>query len=174
MYLLSHMPGWVLVDNINPGSFPQYASLAQGGLMPFLGSQTAGWNHAMEFGVNEELITIGTGTTTTGANTSLLPANSLIEMVVGRVTVAIPTAATFTVGDTAQPARFVSGVAVALGTTFVGTLHKNPAVASDALGPRQVANAALVIDPNANPANNAGRIRAQVAFKRGSPPSLNA
>jgi hypothetical protein len=126
---------------------------------------------AVRFQMLEELMTIAAAANSTSANTSILPANSLIHVVMGRVTVAIPTAATFTVGDASQAARFASGVAVALGTTFTGFLHWNPSVASDALGPRQTANAGVRITPNATPANANGRVALQVFSETFIPPT---
>lgn len=148
----------------NPG-------LILGRLLAWYGSVARGLNKAMAIGVKEELMTIGTGATTLSVDATLLPANSCIIAVVGRVTVAIPTAATFTVGDATNPARFATGIAVAANTTFVGTLHRNPAVASDALGPRQVAASALTIDPSSNPANNNGRVVVQVIYEVFTPPT---
>jgi hypothetical protein len=80
----------------------------------------------------------------------------------GRVTVAIPNATTFNVGSTGQAARFASAVAVAVNTAFVGFLQWNPSVASDALGPRQTANAGVLITPSATPATAIGRVALQV------------
>lgn len=137
-----------------------------------LGSVYDGDEDAIGFGVNEEVVVVGTGATTTGSNTSLLPADSLILSVTGIVLIAIPTATTFTVGTTAQPAKFASGVAVAAGTRFVGTLHWNPAVASDALGPRNVTAAAIVLDPSSNPATATGVVRIRVYYVQFKAPTL--
>lgn len=126
------------------------------------GSRSSTLVTALQFSmyVMEEVLTVAAAATSdTAAN--LLPANSLIHAVLGRNTVAIPTAATYTVGDATQAARFASGVAVAAGTTFVGFLHWNPAVASDNLGPRQTADAKLRVTPSLTPANNSGRIALQ-------------
>lgn len=147
----------------------------QGYLFGLMGSgsrsSTAAADLAVRYQVLEELMTIAAAASSDSANTSLLPTNSLIRAVVGRVTVVIPTAATFSVGDSAQAARFASGIAVAATTTFVGFLHQNPAVASDNLGPRQTANAAVRITPNATPGAATGRVAIQVIAETFIPPT---
>jgi hypothetical protein len=128
------------------------------------GSETRGYNPVIKYGVKEELMTIAAAATSDSALATLLPANSLILAVIGRVTVAIPTAATFLVGDATQTARFASGVAVAANTTFVQNLHWNPTVATANLGLQQSADARIRITPNLTPATAVGRVALQVAY----------
>lgn len=160
------MTDWLPTDS---GLFLRNAAPNPTGIDPILAAMKRfsviaslmdGDNDAMSFSVTEELLVVGTGATTTGSATApLLAANSLTLAVTGLVLVAIPTATTFTVGATAQPAKFATGVAVAAGTSFVGFLQWNPAVISDALGPRNVTAASIVVDPSANPATATGVIR---------------
>jgi hypothetical protein len=116
-------------------------------------------------GVATELVTIAAAATTdTSAN--LLPANSIIDAVTVRVTTLIPTAATFTVGDATQAARFATGVAVAAGTTAVGLLQNDPTVATGNLGPVQTSAAKIRITPNSSPADATGRVRVTVFYRQ--------
>lgn len=118
-----------------------------------------------EQGVNTELLTIAAAATT-DSSASLLPADSIIQAVVVRVTVVIPTAATFTVGDPTTPARFATGVAVAAGTTAVGLIHMSGASTTLATGPSQVSAAAIRITPNLTPATATGVVRIQVYYSK--------
>jgi hypothetical protein len=112
-----------------------------------------------------ELLTIAAAATTdTAAN--LLPADAIIEAVVVRTVVIIPTAATYTVGDPTQAARFATGVSTAAGSTAVGILHWNPTVAADTLGPRQTAAAVIRITPNAVPGAATGQVRITVFYTK--------
>lgn len=120
---------------------------------------------SVTYGYNSELMTIAAAASS-DSTANLLPADAIIDAVVVRVTTVIPTAATFTVGDATQAARFATGVAVAATTTAVGTLHWNPAVASDNLGPRQTADAKIRITPNAQPADATGRVRVTVFYHK--------
>lgn len=114
--------------------------------------------------------TIAAAATSTTANTSILPANSLILMVIGRVTVAIPTAATFSVGSAGQATRFATGISTALNTTFVAIDQFNPANAAGA-DPRQAAAAGILITPNLTPGTAVGRVALQVIALTGIPPT---
>ncbi|GAC1397693.1 MAG: hypothetical protein NVSMB60_07990 [Mycobacterium sp.] len=106
----------------------------------------------------------------TDSVTLLLPANALILAVLARVIVAIPTAATFSLGDAATPARFVAGVAVAAGTTAVGISQWSGAVTTLAAGPSQATAAAVRITPNLTPAAATGTVRLQAAYIQFVPP----
>jgi hypothetical protein len=162
------IPGLV-VDNIN--SATPNPGLVLGLLFALYGSATRGSNKVIAFGVKEELMTIAAAATSDSALASLLPANSLILAVIGRVTVAIPTAATFLVGDATQTARFASAVPVAVNTTFVQNLHLNPTVASANLGWQQSADARIRITPDLTPATAVGRVALQVAYLTFTPPT---
>jgi hypothetical protein len=98
----------------------------------------------------------------TDSTADLLPANSIIEAVVARVTTVIPTAATFTIGDPTTAARFATGVAVAAGTTAVGLIHSDQTGAG---GPKQVAAAKVRITPNLSPAAATGKVRITVFYR---------
>ena len=116
-----------------------------------------------ERNVASEEITIAAAAST-DSTANLLPANSLIEAVVCRVTALLPTAATFSIGDATQTARFGTGIAVAAGTTNVGIIQHNPDLASADLGPVQAAAAKIRITPNASPAAATGKIRVSVFY----------
>lgn len=121
-------------------------------------ANAAQWIH----GQSSELLTIAAAATTDTAG-NLLPANSIIEAVVVRVTTVIPTAATFTVGDATTAARFASGVAVAANTTSVGlTAVDQTGVA----GPKQTAAAKVRITPNATPGAATGVVRITVFYRQ--------
>lgn len=134
-------------------------------------STSGGPDKVATFGVKTELLTIAASANSNTVDTTILPANSLILAVTARVTVAIPTATTFTIGDATQASRFATGVAVAVNTQAVGFLHWNPAVASDNLGPRQTANAGIRVTPNSTPGNANGRVRLYVAYLAFAAPS---
>jgi hypothetical protein len=118
-----------------------------------------------------ELITIAAAATSTSV-AQLLPANALILGVVGRVTVAIPTATSFTVGDGTTAAKFGTGIAVAAGTTFKsGFAHFNTAN-TNAAGPVQGSAANIVITPaGGTPAAATGRVRVTVFYVEETAPT---
>lgn len=128
---------------------------------------------AIRFQLLEEVVpmTIAAAASSDSANTSILPANSLIGLVLGRVTTVIPTAATFNVGDATTAARFASSVAVAATTTFVGMNHWFGNVTTTAAGPTQAANAAVRITPNLTPGAATGRLALQTWSITGIPPT---
>lgn len=110
-----------------------------------------------------EILSVSTSATT-DTTASLLPANSSISSVVCRVLQAIPTAATFSVGDATTAARFSSGVAVAAGTTAVGiTQVGSTGVAAST--PIQTAAAKVRITPNVQPGTSTGQLRITVFFE---------
>lgn len=108
-----------------------------------------------------ELTTIAATPTTD--TTIQMPANSVVLAVSVRVTVAIPTATTFTVGDSGSAARFsTAAVSVNINSTDPG----NKAAAyynASALSIR--------ITPNGTPANNAGRVRVTIYYMTSTPPN---
>lgn len=117
---------------------------------------------------SEELLTLGTGAATTDTTGNLLPANSLILGVLVRVTTAITTATSFSVGDATTAARFASGVAVAAGTTANGINQANGGVAAGA-GMMQTAAAKVRITSNTTP--GAGVVRVTVAYMQFTAPT---
>lgn len=165
---LSSVSG-IIYDNLFSGT--PNPGLILGRILALYGSTMRGLNKVVGISVAEEVVTIAAAASSDSV-ANLLPANSLIAVVVGRVTVVIPTATSFTVGDATQAARFATGVAVAAGTTFVGMLQWNPAVASDDLGPRQVSAAKIRLTmAGGTPAANTGRVALQVAALTFTPPT---
>ena len=102
-----------------------------------------------------ELTTIAAAATTD--TTIQMPAGAVVLAVDVRVTVAIPTAATFTVGDSGSAARFNTGasVAVAAGTTNAGT-KAGAYYNASALSVR--------LTPDVQPADNSGRVRVTIHY----------
>lgn len=114
--------------------------------------------------VSEE-ITLDVGAVFTDSVADMLPANSIIEAVVARITETITTAANWSLGDSAQVARFLASTTdLVLDTTKVGLAHANPTVATADLGPVQTAAAKLRITLNANP--GAGKLRITVFYRQ--------
>jgi hypothetical protein len=129
----------------------------------------AGYGGYWEHGAAQELVTIAAAASTdTTAN--LLPAGAIIDSVSVRVVTAIPTAATFTVGDATTAARFATGVSTAANTTALGLDHRQPDV-SAAAGPVQAAAAKVRLTPNASPAAATGTVRVQVYYSKWIVPS---
>lgn len=90
-----------------------------------------------------------------------MPANSIVLAVDVRVTVVIPTAATFTVGDSGNAARFsTASVSTAADSTDPGTKA----------GAYYNASAlAIRLTPNAQPADNTGRVRVTIHYIQVTP-----
>jgi hypothetical protein len=101
-----------------------------------------------------ELTTIAAAATTD--TTILMPAGAIVLSVSVRVTVVIPTATNFTVGDSGSAARFsTAAVSAAANSTDVGTKA----------GAYYNASALAVrITPDAPPAANTGRVRVTIAY----------
>ena len=113
---------------------------------------------AMGITVGEEILSF-TGGATVNSVGNLLPANSLIMGVSFRVVIVIASSRTISIGDSTQAARFqAAATSGAAGTTGVGTLHWNPAVASDALGPRQVTATTVRVTASGTAASGAVRV----------------
>ena len=101
-----------------------------------------------------ELTTIAAAATTD--TTITMPAGAVVLGVDVRVTVIIPTAATFTVGDSGSAARFsTAAVAVAAGSTDSGT---------KAGAYYNAAALAIRITPDLTPAANTGRVRVTIHY----------
>lgn len=112
-------------------------------------------------GVSTELVTIA-ASASTDTTANLLPADAYIEAVTVNVVTAIPTAATFDVGDAVTAGRFATGVAVAAGTKAVGLTHTDQ---TGAAGPKQTTAAKVRITPNATPAAATGVVRVDVFWR---------
>ena len=109
-----------------------------------------------------ELTTIAAAATTD--TTIQMPAGAIVVGVSVRVTTLIPTAATFTVGDSGSAARFNTGasVAVAAGTTNAGT-KAGAYYNASALSVR--------LTPDLTPADNTGRVRVTIYYIDVTPPT---
>jgi hypothetical protein len=123
------------------------------------------------WGASSEEITLSTVGLTTDSVANLLPANSIIEAVVARITTTITTTTNWAVGDGTTSARFSSANAtLTAGTTSVGLNHQKGGVTTDAAGPTQTAAAKVrVTCTGANP--GAGKIRVTVFWKTYVPPT---
>lgn len=106
-------------------------------------------------GAVSELLTINAAASTD--TTMTIPANAVVYGVSVRVTIVIPTAATFTVTGAVSTTAFQTGASVstAADTTDAGTKtcpYLNTAAQS------------IRITPNAQPANNTGRVRITIHY----------
>lgn len=110
---------------------------------------------------NSELITLATDAATTNSVGNLLPANSIIDAVVCRVTTTITTAVTWQISDPTTAGRFsATSSTMTAGATIVGLAHMFGVVTTTAAGPTQASAAALRLTMNANP--GAGVVRCTV------------
>lgn len=128
------------------------------GQVQMAGNSANGQNISIES--VSELTTIAAAATT--ATAIQIPLNAVVFAVSVRVTVIIPTAATFTVTGTTSTTQFdvAGGVAVAAGTTDVGTAnctYKNGAAQT------------ITITPNLVPAANTGRVRVTIHYYKCTP-----
>lgn len=146
------------------GALTGSLSIGSGNTLRLTGANGEIW----ERGLTTELMSISTSATTDTTSATILPANSVIEAVVCYVTQAIPTAATFTIGDATIAARFASGVAVAATTAAIGVLQFDSTGTS---GPRQTAAAKIRITPSLAPATSTGQIRLTVFYKSFTAPT---
>ncbi len=117
-------------------------------------------------GSSSELLTLSTSGLTTDTTANLLPANSIIESVVCRVTTTITTTTNWAVGDATTSARFSSpNATLTSGTTSVGLNHMQGSVSTDAAGPVQTSAAKVRITcTGSNP--GAGVIRITVFYRQ--------
>jgi hypothetical protein len=113
-------------------------------------------------GSASESITLSTSGTTTDSSANLLPANSIIESVVARVTTTITTATDWQLGDPTTAGRFTApNSTLVAGTTDVGLVHIDQSAAA---GPRQTAAAKVRITTTGTP--GAGVIRVTVFYRQ--------
>lgn len=112
----------------------------------------------VEWGSVSENLTLSTGGTTTDTAANLLPADSYIESVTGRVTTTITTATDWKLGDASTAGRFCaaqSGAQLTAGATVVGLVHCD---VTGAGGPRQTAAAKVRVTTTGTPGAGAIRI----------------
>jgi hypothetical protein len=123
----------------------------------------AQWTH----GQSSELLTLSTSGTTTDTAASLLPANSIIEAVVARITTTITTATDWKLGDATIAGRFsAANATLTAGTTQVGLVHVDLTGTS---GPRQTAAAKVRVTTTGTP--GAGVIRITVFYRQFTAPA---
>lgn len=123
-----------------------------------LGANGEQWVH----GSSTELLTLSTSGTTTDTSANLLPANSIIEAVVARVTTTITTATNWKLGDPTTAGRFTAADAVMTANeTQVGLVHIDQVGAA---GPRQTAAAKVRVTTTGTP--GAGAIRITVFYRQ--------
>lgn len=109
-----------------------------------------------------ELTTIAAAATTDTA--IQIPANAVVLAVSVRVTVVIPTAATFTVTGTTSATAFQTGASVSTAATTTDAGTKScPFLNTTAQTIR--------ITPNAQPAANTGRVRTTIHYYTVTPPT---
>jgi hypothetical protein len=120
----------------------------------------AGWVSGMA----SELLTLSIAGATTDTTANLLPANSIIDAVVARVTTTITTATDWKLGDPTSDTRFAAANAtMTAGSTSIGLLHMAGNVATTALGPTQAAAAKVRVTTTGTP--GAGAIRITVFYR---------
>ena len=131
------------------------------GVTPY-GSYMSFTSGACENSYGATTVNTGSATTTTGLN--CLPANAFIDYVVYRVTTAITTATSFTVGVSGSTSKFCSTQStLTLGATGTCTAQINGGVALNA------SNAAVVVTFNGTP--GAGAMRLIVYYHLAAPPT---
>lgn len=127
----------------------------------FLRGYSANGGYIQPIASLTELTTIAAAATTD--TTIQMPANAVILGVSVRVTTVIPTAATFTVGDSGNATRFsTAAVSTAANSTDPGTkagAYYNASALS------------IRITPNLTPAANTGRVRTTIYYYTITPPS---
>ena len=113
-------------------------------------------------GQASELLTLSTAGTTTDTSANLLPANSIIEAVVARITTTIATATDWKLGDATTAGRFTTASStLTAGTTVVGTVQADQ---TGAAGPRQASAAKVRVTTTGTP--SAGAIRITVFYRQ--------
>jgi hypothetical protein len=117
-----------------------------------------------------ELLTLSTGGTTTDTTANLLPANSFLDAVTGRVTTTITAGCTgWQLGDPTTAGRFTaSNVTLAAGTVDTGKVYATTGIASATTGMWQ-ASAAKVRVTCATAAPGAGAVRIEVFYHTVTP-----
>jgi hypothetical protein len=119
-------------------------------------------NATWTWGQASELLTLSTSGTTTDTAANLLPANSIIEAVVARITTTITTATNWKMGDATTAGRFTAANStLTSGTTDIGTIQADQ---TGAAGPRQTAAAKVRVTTTGTP--GAGVVRITVFYRQ--------
>jgi len=155
------------INTISTSGVPSSTQPAHSDLTGSTGTHGETWTT----GNNTELLTLSTSGLTTDTTGTLLPANSVIEAVVCRITTTITTATNWAVGDGNVSSRFSSANAtLASGTTSVGINHWSGASGTLINGPSQAAAAKVRITcTGSNP--GAGVVRITVYYRTFSAPT---
>lgn len=128
---------------------------------------------AQKFGQISEEITLSTGGVTTDSAANLLPADALIDAVTAYITQTISggsTPTTWSAGDAATPARFIStGNALTATTAVVGMNQMKGGVSTDAAGPTQATAAHVRITLDQIPGQ--GKVRVTVFYRQFTAPT---
>jgi hypothetical protein len=128
-------------------------------------SQTSGASACSTLPTNFGTTSVNTGSATTSTVLSCLPANSVIDAITYRVTTAITTATSFTVGDSGSATRYstcyFSGGAQALTLGATGVCNA---------GYYQIGGAALPVQLTFNATPGAGALRIIVYYHTWVPP----
>ena len=146
------------------GTLPMAGGMFTGALSTVGNSQITDNGAKMIFGSASELLTLSTSATYTDTAANLLPANSIILAVVGRITTTITTATDWSLSDTvAVSARFTDGNStMTAGTTDVGLLHMAGDVDQVSQGPTQASADKVRVLTTGTP--GAGAIRITVWY----------
>lgn len=143
------------------GTFSGAVSAA-GGFSPAATALTTANGASRTLASISELVTLSTVGATTDTTANLLPANSVIECVVARVTTTITTATAWKLGDSTVSGRFAADNAtMTAGATSIGLVHIDQSSTS---GPRQTAAAKLRITCTGTP--GAGVIRVTTFYRQ--------
>ena len=142
---------------IGTGAAGSFAGSLQMTTNIFSSANAATWTH----GQASELLTLSTSGTTTDTSANLLPANSIIESVVARVTTTITTATDWKLGDPTTAGRFSAvNSTMTAGATSIGLLHVDQ---TGAAGPIQAAAAKIRVTTTGTP--GAGVVRITVFYR---------
>jgi hypothetical protein len=115
-------------------------------------------------------LTLSTSGTTTDTSANLLPANSIIDSVVARVTATITTATDWSLGDANVGTRFASANSTMTnGSTSVGINQWKGSVNADNNGPTQASAAKVRVTTTGTP--GAGVIRITVFYRQFTAPT---
>lgn len=148
------------VQTVIPLSANQFNFI--GGSLALSGEQGGNGSSCIQNSANE-LLTLSTSGTTTDTTANLLPVDSIILAVEGRVTTTITTATSWQLGDPTTAARFsTANSTMTSGATISGRKHWSGSVTTDAAGPTQDAAAKVRVTTVGTP--GAGVVRIYVYY----------